>query len=60
MKVNITGLLRGIQSAVDPDKDKGAYAYAVDELIGHIDDVRTGLVTLKEFTDFYCITPGDA
>lgn len=55
MKVNITGLLRGALSAIDPTMDEGAYAFAVEELIDHIDAVRRGEHTLEEFAAFYCI-----
>lgn len=60
MKVNITGALRGAMLAIDPEKDQGAYAYLLEEIIGHIEDVRAGRHTLEEFADFYCMTSAHA
>ena len=57
MKVNITGLLRGALRAIDPERDDGAYAFALEELIGHVEDVRAGKHTLEEFADFYVMMP---
>lgn len=57
MKVNITGLLRGAMRAIDPERDEGAYAFAIGELISHIEDVRAGRHTIEEFADFYRILP---
>lgn len=57
MKVNITGMLRGALRAMDPERDEGAYAFMVEELIDHIEDVRAGKHTLEEFADFYCMAP---
>ena len=57
MKVNITGMLRGAVRSIDPERDEGAYAFAVEELIGHVEDVRAGRHTLAEFADFYCMAP---
>ncbi len=56
MKVNITGLLRGAVRSIDPELDKGAYAFMLEELIGHIEAVRAGEHSLEEFADFYCMT----
>ena len=57
MKVNITGMLRGAWKSIDPALDRGSYAYMLEELIGHVEDVRAGRHTLAEFADFYCMTP---
>lgn len=56
MRVNITGLLRSARSLIHEDEDRGAYAYMLEELIGHIEAVRKGEHTLEEFADFYCMT----
>lgn len=57
MRVNITGALRGAIRAIDPERDEGAYAFVLEEIVGHIEDVRAGRHTLEEFADFYCMTP---
>ncbi len=56
MKVNITGALRGAIRAFDPKRDTGAYAFLLEEIMGHVEDVRAGRHTLEEFADFYCMT----
>lgn len=55
MKVNIIGALRGAIRAIDPDNNDAAYAFLLEEIIAHVEDVRAGRHTLQEFAEFYCI-----
>lgn len=55
MKCDLSHLLRQAAQAIDPRKDKGAYAYMLTEVADHIADVKAGRHTLTEFAEFYKI-----
>lgn len=56
MKTNLSGLLRNAAAIIDPRKDRGAYAFMLEEVADHIDAVRKGNHSLAEFAEFYCMT----
>lgn len=57
MKCNLAGLLTQAAACIDPEKDVGAYAFALGEVAEHARGVRSGEHTLDEFADFYCLRP---
>lgn len=57
-RCNSAHMLEQAASAIDPKRYSGAYAFALEELAGHIRQVRAGTVTLDQFADFYMIRPG--
>lgn len=57
MKCDLANALRQARACIDPEKDRAAYAYLLEEVEGHIRMVRSGEATLDEFADFYMIRP---
>ena len=57
MRCNSANMLMQASRAIDPETDRGAYAFALEEMAGHIKQVRDGSVSLDEFADFYMIRP---
>ena len=57
MRCNSANMLRQASNAIDPKKDRFGYAFSLEELARHIDQVREGTVSLDEFTAFYMIRP---
>lgn len=57
MRCNSAHMLEQASRAIDPERDFGAYAFALEELAGHIRQVRDGTASLDEFADFYMIRP---
>jgi hypothetical protein len=57
MRCNSANMLMQASRAIDPEKDVYAYAFALEDMAGHIRQVRAGTVTLDEFADFYMIRP---
>lgn len=57
MYCNSANMLRQAANAIDPKKDRFGYAFSLEELARHIDQVREGTVSLDEFTAFYMIRP---
>jgi hypothetical protein len=55
MKCDLSHLLRQASEAINPRKDRGAYAYMLNEVADHIDEVKAGKHTLDEFADFYLV-----
>lgn len=55
MKTNLAHLLRQASEAISPRKDHGAYAYMLQQVADHIDEVKAGKHTLAEFAQFYCM-----
>ena len=53
MKCDLANALRQASRAIDPKLDRSAYAYLLEEIAEHVDDVRSGKHTLEEFADFY-------
>lgn len=60
MKCNLAGLLDQAARCIDPERDTGAYAYALREVAEHVRGVRKGDFTLDEFADFYKVRPETA
>lgn len=56
MKANLAHLLRQAADAINPRKDHGAYAYMLEQVADHIDEVKAGNHTLGEFAEFYGMT----
>lgn len=57
MYCNSANMLRQAANAIDPKKDRFGYAFSLEELARHIDQVRKGAVSLDEFATFYMIRP---
>lgn len=57
MRCDIANMLKRAAKCVDPKRDYGAYAFMLEELEGHVRQVRDGTVSLDEFADFYMIRP---
>ncbi|MDB5707819.1 MAG: hypothetical protein JWN66_4935 [Sphingomonas bacterium] len=57
MNCNLAGLARNAADCISPRKDRGAYAFMLQELAGHVDQVRAGAVSLDEFADYYKLRP---
>lgn len=57
MRCDSANMLERAAQAINPKRDHGAYAFALEELAGHIRQVRAGTVSLDEFADFYMIRP---
>ena len=57
MRCNSAHMLEQAARAIDPKRDHGAYAFSLEELAGHIRQVRAGTATLEQFADFYMIRP---
>jgi hypothetical protein len=55
VKVNLANMLDQAAHAIDPKLDKGAYAFMLREVAGHIRDVRSGVHTIEEFQDAYML-----
>lgn len=60
MRCDLANLLRQARNAIDPERDHYAYAFALEELEGHVRMVRDGSATLDEFADFYMVRPAIA
>jgi hypothetical protein len=57
MRMNLSNLLKQASTAIDPEKDHGAYAWLLGEEIPRlIECVRSGEATIDEFADLFCIT----
>jgi len=56
VRVNLINMLRQSARAIDPDRDHGAYAFMLEEVADHLNDVRDGKHTWDEFAEFYCLT----
>lgn len=56
-RCNSAHMLEQASRAINPKRDEGAYAFALEELASHIRQVRDGTTTLDEFADFYMIRP---
>lgn len=48
-------MLRNASAMINPKRDYGAYAFMLEEMAGHIEQVRRGEVTIEEFARFYMI-----
>lgn len=48
-------MLRNAAAMINPKRDYSAYAFTLEEMAGHIEQVRRGDVTLDEFARFYMI-----
>lgn len=48
-------MLRNAAAMINPKRDYGAYAFMLEEMAQHIQQVRRGEVTLDEFARFYMI-----
>jgi hypothetical protein len=59
MKINAINMLRQSVNAIDPKRDRGSYAYMLEQLAEHLEDVREGRHTWEEFAEFYCLTDRD-
>ena len=59
MRINAINMLRQSANAIDRERDHGAYAYMLEEIAGHLEDVREGRHTWEEFAEFYCLTTHD-
>lgn len=57
MKINLAHLLRQSAEAIAPKRDRAAYAFMLNEVADHIDQVKCGEHSLAEFAEYYCITP---
>lgn len=57
MKINLASLARNAAEAIDPKRDRGAYAFVLEELAGHVEMVRSGKATLAQFAALYMIEP---
>jgi hypothetical protein len=55
MKCDLANLLRQASSAINPRNDRGGYAYMLEQVADHIDDVKFGRHSLTEFAEFYKI-----
>jgi len=53
MKCNLANMLRQASESIDPRKDHGAYAFMLNQVADHIDDVKAGRHTLAEFVEYY-------
>lgn len=60
MRCDSANMLKQASRAIDPETDRYAYAFALEEMAGHIQQVREGSVSLDEFADFYMIRPQEA
>lgn len=60
MRVNAINMLNQASVCIEGRKpDTGAYAYMLEELAGHLADVRDGRHTWEEFAECYCLTERD-
>ena len=58
MRTNLIGLLTHAAECIDPEKDTGAYAYMIgEEVVGHLELVKSGEVSIEEFAKHYCFAP---
>jgi hypothetical protein len=57
VRCDLANMLRQARQAIDPKRDHGAYAFALEELEKHVRQVRDGSATLDEFADFYMVRP---
>jgi hypothetical protein len=57
MRCDLANMLRQARNAIDPEQDRYGYAAALEDLEGHVRQVRDGSATLDEFADFYMIRP---
>jgi len=57
MRCDLANMLRHAATCIDRERDYGAYQYAVEEVVRHIEEVRSGKHTLDEFADFYMLRP---
>lgn len=55
MKCDLANMLRQARNAIDPKRDDYGYRAALEDLIDHINGVRSGEHTLDEFADFYML-----
>lgn len=54
-------MMRNAAKCINPKKDRGAYSFMLEEMAGHIEQVRKGEVSLAGFARFYMIQPeGDS
>ncbi len=59
MKINAVNMLRQAARAIYPKRDRGAYAFMLEELAEHLEQVRDGQHTWDEFAQAYCLTETD-
>jgi len=56
MRCNLKGLLTNSLDCISPKKDRYNIARSgLEQVIEHIEMVRTGKATLEEFGEFYCL-----
>lgn len=55
MKCDLANMLRHARQAIDPSRDHGAYAFALEQLEDHVRQVRAGTATLDQFADLYML-----
>ena len=56
MRVNLINMLRQAADTIEHRRrDDGAYAFMLEEVAGHLADVRDGKHTWDEFAEAYCL-----